>query len=368
MTYLVIIYCYPEFENQIYLISEKNFMLHYEFPPYATNDTGRSGAVGRREMGHGALAEKALRPVIPSDFPFTIRLTCEVLESNGSSSMASVCAGSLALMDAGVGISAATAGVAMGLITNGQRYEVLTDILGLEDYFGEMDFKIAGTRKGFTSLQLDCKLSEGLPFATALEAITKAGKAKAEILRIMNNKINQPRQRKKDNWPVTETIEIPIHKRSRFMGFGGSNLKKLTADIGVHFTEDEEDSNKFIIFAPNQTAMDEAKIAINHLLESDMSEPILEFGAIYPSKIVEIRDNGVMVQLFPNMRPAFIHVSQLDTRKVTHPSALDLDVDQEIQVKYFGRDPATGQMRLSRKALLATETFKRRLIETQEES
>lgn len=342
-------------------MKEKNFMLHYEFPQYATNDIGRSGMIGRREIGHGALAEKSLRPVVPSDFPFTIRLSCEVLESNGSSSMGSVCAGSLALMDAGVDISAATAGVAMGLLKNGHDYKVLTDILGLEDYFGEMDFKIAGTKKAFTALQLDCKLNQGLPFKILIEAIQKANAAKSEILKIMSETIKDPRKEKKENWPVSQRLEVPAHKRAKFVGYGGVNIKKITSETGVQINQDENDVNFFNIFAPNQSALDEANEMINHFFE-ETKEPELEFGAIYSAKIVEIRENGVLIQLYPNMHPTLLHISQLDIKKVSHPSALGLEIDQEIQVKYFGRDPATGHMRLSRKVLQSTEPFKKDLI------
>ncbi|XP_065563660.1 polyribonucleotide nucleotidyltransferase 1, mitochondrial-like isoform X2 [Artemia franciscana] len=261
-------------------LKEKNFFLHYEFPPYATNETGRAGAYGRREIGHGALAEKGLRPVIPSNFPFTIRLTSEVLESNGSSSMATVCGGSMALMDAGVQISSPAAGVAIGLVTkldeeknkSFPEYKILTDLLGIEDYLGDMDFKIAGTGTGITALQADIKLP-GITMDVVSEAIYRAHDAKKHILDIMKSTIPVARLQRKDNWPVTEKLEVPVHKRSRLFGLGGGNLKKLTAVTGV---------------------------------------------------------------------------------QVHHPSALGLDAGKEITVKYFGRDPVSGKMRLSRKVLLGT--------------
>ncbi|XP_054165360.1 polyribonucleotide nucleotidyltransferase 1, mitochondrial-like [Oppia nitens] len=343
-------------------LKEKNFMLHYEFPQYATNATG-STQVGRREIGHGSLAERSIRPVVPNDYPFTIRLNCEVLESNGSSSMASVCAGSLALMDAGVDISSATAGVAMGLIKNGDQYSVLTDIMGFEDFFGEMDFKIAGTKKAFTGLQLDCKLTDGLPFPILVEAIQKAGIAKHEILNIMNGVIREPRiSVDKPNRPVTETVDIPVHKRPKVFGYGGYNVKKLTDELGIRLTQHDDDLTQWSLFAPNRQSLYEAKDQIQELMDT-VSEPVLEFGQIYTAKIVELRENGVLVQLYPTQQtPALLHVSQLDIRKVSHPSALDLDVGQEIEVKYFGRDPVSGAMRLSRKVLQSADTFKRNLI------
>uniref|UniRef100_A0A8C8VEH8 polyribonucleotide nucleotidyltransferase n=1 Tax=Pelusios castaneus TaxID=367368 RepID=A0A8C8VEH8_9SAUR len=341
-------------------IKDKNFMLHYEFPPYATNEIGKVTGVNRRELGHGALAEKALKPVIPKDFPFTIRVTSEVLESNGSSSMASVCGGSLALMDAGVPISAAVAGVAVGLVTRGnpekngeiEEYCLLTDILGIEDYFGDMDFKMAGTSKGITALQADIKLP-GIPLKIIMEAIQQATAAKREILQIMNKTIAKPRPNRKENGPVVETVQVPLSKRAMFVGPGGYNLKKLQAETGV--TVSQLDEEMFSIFAPTPSAMHEAQEFINEICKDDQ-EHQLEFGAVYTATITEIRDVGVMVKLYPNMSPALLHNSQLDQRKVKHPSALGLDVGQEIQVKYFGRDPNDGRMRLSRKVLQSPVT------------
>ncbi|XP_063994181.1 polyribonucleotide nucleotidyltransferase 1, mitochondrial [Diachasmimorpha longicaudata] len=334
-------------------IKEKNFFLHYEFPPYATKETGRTGPIGRREMGHGALAERGLRPVIPEDYPFTVRLTSEVLESNGSSSMASVCGGSLALLDAGVPIATPAAGVAIGLVTRYDRerkqiedYRILTDLLGIEDYLGDMDFKIAGTKKGITALQADVKIP-GLPLKIVMESISQAVTAKSEILGKMNSVISSPRVGK-HNMPVNATIEVPVHQRGRFLGIGGSNLKKILVETGVTIHAQEE--NVYTLFAPNETAMAEAKDMISKILAEEKA-PELEFGGIYTAKVVEIRDSGVMVILYPNMHPALLHNSQLDQRLVTHPSALNIEVGQELQVKYFGRDPASGNMRLSRKVL-----------------
>ncbi|KAE8601119.1 hypothetical protein XENTR_v10013537 [Xenopus tropicalis] len=336
-------------------VKDKNFMLHYEFPPYATNEIGKVTGINRRELGHGALAEKALRPVIPKDFPFTIRVTSEVLESNGSSSMASACGGSLALMDAGVPISAAVAGVAIGLITkyspdkNGeiQDYRLLTDILGIEDYNGDMDFKMAGTSKGITALQADIKIP-GLPLKIVMEAIQQATVAKKEIIQIMNKVISKPRPSKKENSPVTETVQVPLSKRMRFVGPGGYNLKKIQAETGVTVSQIDEET--FSVFAPTPSAMHEAREFINEICKDDQEQQ-LEFGAVYTATITEIRDIGVMVKLYPNMTPVLLHNSQLDHRKIRHPSALGLEIGQQIQVKYFGRDPTDGRMRLSRKVL-----------------
>uniref|UniRef100_A0A452G1V8 polyribonucleotide nucleotidyltransferase n=1 Tax=Capra hircus TaxID=9925 RepID=A0A452G1V8_CAPHI len=329
------------------------------FPPYATNEIGKVTGINRRELGHGALAERALYPVIPKDFPFTIRVTSEVLESNGSSSMASACGGSLALMDAGVPISSAVAGVAIGLVTKNnpdkgeiEDYRLLTDILGIEDYHGDMDFKIAGTSKGITALQADIKLP-GIPIKIVMEAIQQASVAKKEILQIMNKTISKPRASRKENGPVVETVQVPLSKRAKFVGPGGYHLKKLQAETGVTISQVDEET--FSIFAPTPSAMHEARDFITDICKDDQEQQ-LEFGAVYTATITEIRDTGVMVKLYPNMTAVLLHNTQLDQRKIKHPSALGLEVGQEIQVKYFGRDPADGRMRLSRKVLQSPAT------------
>ena len=317
-------------------LKEKNFFLHYEFPPYATNEIGRAGAAsGRRELGHGALAEKALKAVVPKDHPFTIRLTSEVLESNGSSSMASVCGGSLALLDAGVPLDSPAAGVAMGLMSrkttkssqnndkssvdaDDRDYVVLTDILGMEDYLGDMDFKVAGTRHGITALQADIKLS-GIPFHVVQTAMSKGHSAINKILDIMENSRedgNYPRK-SKPNWPITEKINVPAHKRGRFLGPGGINIKKILAETGVQITPESgtEASTTWTMFAPNAEALVEASEIIESILMQE-KVPELEFGSIYPSIIKEIREKGVMVELHPELPLVFVTNSQLDAKKV----------------------------------------------------
>uniref|UniRef100_A0A7N8WW24 polyribonucleotide nucleotidyltransferase n=1 Tax=Mastacembelus armatus TaxID=205130 RepID=A0A7N8WW24_9TELE len=313
-------------------IKDKNFMLHYEFPPYATNEIGKMGGLNRRELGHGALAEKALRPVIPKDFPFTIRVTAEVLESNGSSSMASACGGSLALMDAGVPISSAVAGVAVGLISKPnpekpaeiEDYRLLTDLLGIEDYLGDMDFKLAGTNKGITALQADVKIP-GLPLKVVMEAIQQA----------------------------TENVRVPASRRARFVGPGGKTHEIKRLNLSVTISQVDEET--FSVFAPTPGAMNEAQDFISEICKDDQEQQ-LEFGAIYTATIIEIRDIGVMVKLYPNMTPVLLHNSQLDNKRIKHPTALGLEVGQQIQVKYFGRDPTDGRMRLSRKVLQSPAT------------
>ncbi|KAG7200165.1 hypothetical protein KM043_000600 [Ampulex compressa] len=346
-------------------VKEKNFFLHYEFPPYATNETKSIGRTDRREIGHGALAEKGLRAIIPKEYPFTIRLTSEVLESNGSSSMASICGGSLALLDAGVPILAPAAGVAIGLMTKYSEadkktiedYRILTDILGIEDYLGDMDFKIAGTKKGITSLQADVKVP-GLPLKIVMESIKHAIQAKQKILEIMHRVISAPQQNK-TNMPVLESLTVLPNQRGKFLGAGGANVKKIFVQTGVNIYP--QDETTYNIFAPNQNAMNEAKEIIEEIMKRDR-EPTLEFGGIYTARIVEIRESGVMVTLYPSMIPVLLPNSQLDQRRVLHPNALGLEVGQDLQVKYFGRDPVSGQVRLSRKVLQEPVTTFRNLI------
>jgi len=340
-------------------VKEKNFFLHYEFPSYATNEIGKSSH--RRELGHGALAEKALKSVVPADHPFTIRLTSEVLESNGSSSMASVCGGSMALMDAGVPISMPAAGVAIGLVSRphpdqtsdsdpvtSRDYQVLVDIMGLEDFMGDMDFKLAGTRQGITALQADIKLP-GLPFKIVREAAEKGHLGITHILDIMDASIESPRV-SKPNWPVSKEMTVPIHQRAKFVGPGGMNLKRLMVDTGVTATASPTDQTVWKLFGPNSEAMEEAEAVIEMLLAEE-KPPDLEFGAIYTVKITEIKERGVNVEMHPTMPHIYISNAQLDARKVMHSSALGLEVGQDIQVKYFGRDPTSGSVRLSRKVL-----------------
>lgn len=319
-------------------------MLHYEFPGYATGDLGKGGS--RRELGHGALAERALRQVLPAGTQFTVRLTSEVLESNGSSSMASICGGSLALLDAGIPLSEMASGVAMGLVTRGGEQRVLTDIMGMEDFLGDMDFKFAATRSGVCALQSDVKI-RGISLKVIEEAVEGGVEANHKILDIMAACIHTPREHK-DCWPVSRRLEVPPHKRGKFLGPAGLNVKKITQDTGVQISAESE--GVWQLFAPNPEAMLEAETTIEEILAEE-KVPELQFGGIYTGKITEILDRGVMVQLHEQMSPVLLHNTQLSARKIQHPSVLGLKVGEELQVKYYGRDPATGQMRLSRKAI-----------------
>lgn len=345
----------------------RNFLLHYTFPSFATNEVGRGGPPSRREVGHGALAERALRPLLPKDLPLTVLLTATVLESNGSSSMGTVCGGSMALYDAGVNLTAPAAGVAMGLITdtdaegNITRHRVLTDLLGIEDYLGDMDFKIAGTRTGITAVQADIKLP-GLPLSIVMEALLSATDPRVKLLRLMEKEISRPRQ-EKETWPVVTTLDVPASRRARLVGPGGTTLRSLQAETGVEIWW--EDATKIAMFAPNRVAHEEVMETLNKLVED--KEPTLEFGSIYSAQVMELRPTGVMVQLYEGMTPALLHNSQLDARRVQHPSALGIEVGQSIKVKYFGRDETSGQMRLSRRAIQMVSLVPRNLMRKVEE-
>lgn len=370
-------------------VKEKNFMLHYEFPPFATNEIGRVSRSNRRELGHGALAEKALRPLIPDDYDFTIRLACDVLESNGSSSMASVCSGSMALMDAGVPIETHVAGVAMGLLkvsqekpdgteqdqvkasskskkTDNSKYIILTDIMGMEDFLGEMDFKIAATKSAFTALQLDVKTKGGIPYTVVFDALVQSRAAVHMILSQMNLAITKPRDvESKKNHPIISKITIPRHKKSSLYGFGGVNLKKLTAETGVQISEDAEDANQLVVFAPNPDAFNEANEWIQEIIKSDSSEPSFDFGSIIEAKVLEIKPSGIMVSLHDKLPATFLPLKELDMKKIGHPSAIGVKEGDTLHVKYFGRDPVSGHIRLSRRILQMTSA---RTMVTSEES
>uniref|UniRef100_A0A2K5Y091 polyribonucleotide nucleotidyltransferase n=1 Tax=Mandrillus leucophaeus TaxID=9568 RepID=A0A2K5Y091_MANLE len=303
------------------------------FPSYATNEIVNVTGLNRRELGHGALAEKAL-------------VTSQVLESNGPCSMASAWGGSLALMDSGGPISPTVTGVAMGLATKTdlekgeiEDYHLLTDILGIEDYSGDMDFKIAGTNKGITALHADIKLP-GIPMKIVMEAIQQASVAKKEILQIMNKTISKSQTSRKENGPAVETVQVPLSKLEKLVGLGGYNLKNIS----------QVDEETFSIFASTPSAMHEARDFIAEICKEDQEQQ-LKFGAGYTATITESRDTGAMVKLYPNMTAVLLYNTQ-----IKHPTALGLEVGQEIQVKYFGCDPADGRMRLSHKVLQSPAT------------
>jgi polyribonucleotide nucleotidyltransferase len=320
----------------------KSFMLHYNFPPYSVGETRFLRGPGRREIGHGALAERAIAPVLPSaeDFPYTIRVVSEILSSNGSSSMATVCGASLALMDAGVPIKNAVAGVAMGLIKEDDRVAVLSDILGDEDALGDMDFKVAGTVEGITALQMDIKMP-GLTREIMSQALSQAREARLFILDKMNQTIAEPAPGLKDHAPKIVIIHINPDKIRDVIGPGGKMVKQIVATTGVKI--DIDDDGRVHISSPTQYAADEAIRIIREIT----AEP--EVGAVYKGKVKKIMDFGAFVEILPNT-DGLIHISELAHYRVKAVTDILREGD-EVMVKVLDVDKQ-GKIRLSRKALL----------------
>jgi len=322
--------------------STKSFMLHYTFPPFCVGEVKPLRSPSRREIGHGNLAERALAQVLPAEgtFPYTIRLVSEILESNGSSSMATVCSGSMSLMDAGVPIRKPVAGIAMGLIQEGDEYLVLTDILGDEDHLGDMDFKVAGTTEGVTALQMDIKIS-GIPEAVLSSALEKARVGRLKILDIMGQTISQPRAEISPYAPRIYSITINPEKIRSVIGPGGKVIKDITAKTGTKIEID--DSGKVDIFSPDEEHAMMAVEIINSLTEE------VEIDKVYPGKVVKIMDFGAFVEL-PSGDQGLVHISQLAHEKVKDVHEVVSEGD-EIVVKVIGIDK-NGKIRLSRKEAL----------------
>lgn len=322
--------------------SFKSFMLHYNFPPFSVGETGRFSGPGRREIGHGMLAERAIQPIIPSDeqFPYTIRIVSDILESNGSSSMATVCGGSLALMDAGVPIRKPVAGVAMGLVKEGNEVAILTDILGLEDHLGDMDFKVAGTREGITAFQMDVKIA-GITRAVMEPALEQARRARLEILDVMARAMPEPRKELSPFAPKIVQIKIPVDKIREVIGPGGKMIRHIQDTSGAKI--DIEDDGTVCIAAVDQAAGDKALDMIKALTE----EP--EVGKVYKGTVRGIMPYGAFVQIMPG-RDGLLHVSEIDRKRVERVEDV-LKLGDEIEVKIIGVD-RDGKIKLSRKALL----------------
>ena len=320
----------------------KRYMHHYEFPPYSVGETWFLRAPKRREIGHGALAEQALLPVIPDEeeFPYTIRLVSEVLSSNGSTSMASVCSSSLALMDTGVPIKAPVAGIAMGLIQEEGRYAILTDIQGLEDAVGDMDFKVAGTRKGITALQMDVK-GQGVDYQVLEEALAQAHEARLFILEEMAETISQPRKELSPHAPRITLIKIDPEKIGLIIGPRGKTIRKIVEETGAKI--DVEDDGTVFIASTDGASSEKAVAMIKGLTE----EP--EVGKIYTGRVVRVTDFGAFVEILPG-KDGLVHISQLADYRV--PSVEDVvHVGDEIMVMVIDID-AEDKIRLSRRAVL----------------
>ena len=330
----------------------KRFMLHYNFPAFSVGETGRYGAPGRREIGHGALGERALSYVIPSEeeFPYTIRVVSEILESNGSSSQATICAGTMALMAAGVPIKKPVAGIAMGLITHEKDYTILTDIQGMEDHLGDMDFKVAGTRDGITALQMDIKI-DGINRDILKEALAQAKKARFEILDVIEKQISEPRSEVSKYAPKTESFMINPDKIKDVIGRGGEMITKIILECSNVNTVNDinavkvdiEDDGRVVIYHTDREVINKTKERIQNIARE------VEIGKVYTTKVVAVEDFGIFVELWPGCE-ALIHVSQLDSKRVEKPSDL-FKVGDEVIAKATGYDKK-GKLNLSRKELL----------------
>jgi polyribonucleotide nucleotidyltransferase len=323
-------------------LKTKRFMHHYNFPPFSTGEVKSLRGQSRREIGHGALAERALEPVIPEkiDFPYTIRLVSEVMASNGSSSMASVCGSTLALMDTGVPIKAPVAGVAMGLVMDGDKYVILTDILGTEDHLGDMDFKVTGTTKGITALQMDIKVT-GLSSQIMSQALEQARTARLSILDKMLAVLSAPRPDLKEHTPRITIVKIPVDKIGAIIGPGGKNIRALQEETGTKI-DIEEDGTIYI----SSTDGIGAEIA-RERIESITETP--QLGRIYTGKVVRLADFGAFVEILPGT-DGLVHISQLDSERVNKVEDL-VQMGDEITVMVIGIDPM-GKIRLSRQAVL----------------
>ncbi len=340
--------------------STKRFLFHYNFPPFSVNETGRFGGTNRREVGHGALCERSLEQVIPSevDFPYAIRVVSEVMESNGSTSMASTCAGTLSLLDAGVPLLAPVAGISVGLVTEFdendklRRYLLLTDIIGSEDHFGDMDFKLCGTRKGVTGFQLDLKLP-GISVAMLSEAVLRARDARYKVLDIMDGVLAQHRPQLSPYAPRIETIKIPEDKIGLLIGPGGKTIKGIVAETGAEINI--EDDGRVHIYSSSADALNRAKQIILGMTRE------VEIGETYQGRVVSTKEFGAFVEVLPG-KEGLVHISELAEFRVKQTEDV-VNVGDSIWVKCIGIDDK-GRIKLSRKAAMkernesATEELK----------
>ena len=327
----------------------KRFMVHYNFPPFSVGEVKFLRGPGRREIGHGALAERALVNLLPpeADFPYALRIVADILESNGSSSMASVCGGSLALMDAGVGVRSACAGIAMGLVVDGGNYAILTDIAGAEDHYGDMDFKVAGTRTGITALQMDIKVS-GISIAMMREALEQARRARLEILDIMDRTLSASRPSISSYAPRLFMLTIPTDKIRDLIGPGGKKIRAIIDATGVKI--DVMDDGKVHVFATNGAAADAALQMIREVTAT------AEIGKTYLGKVVRLADFGAFVEIFPGT-DGLLHISEISEQRIRDVRD-ELKLGDQVLVKVLSIEG--NKIRLSRKALLREQREKQR--------
>ena len=332
---------------------QKSFILHYNFPPYSVGETGRFGTPGRREIGHGALAERSLLPVLPSEdeFPYAIRLVSEIMESNGSTSMASVCGGCLSLMDAGVPIQTPVAGISCGLVTRFDEYGkllkhvVLTDIIGAEDHFGDMDFKICGTKNGITGFQLDLKI-QGLPFDIVKEAIERNRQTRMKILDIMHAAIAEPNKDLKPCAPRIKVMQIDPEKIGMLIGPGGKNIRRIVEVSGAQVDVDDDNPGRVLIYATSAESMNRA------VSEVEMVTGEIEVGKTYRGIVRSIKEFGAFVECLPG-KEGLVHISELADFRVNKTEDV-CKLGDEIIVKCIGIDDK-GRVKLSRRAALCEQ-------------
>jgi len=327
--------------------TSKRFMLHYNFPPFSVGEVGFMRGAGRREIGHGALAERAVSAVIPDDkaFPYTMRIVSDILESNGSSSMASVCGATLSLMDAGVPIASPVAGIAMGLVLEGKDYAVLTDIAGAEDHYGDMDFKVAGTRDGITALQMDIKVPN-VTHAILTEALEQARRARLHILDKMNAVINKPRETMSPYAPRIFTLQIPTDKIRELIGPGGKVIRGIVEATGCKI--DVEDDGSVKIFSSDGTAADRCIQMVTDICA------VAEVGKTYLGKVVRIVDFGAFVEIFPGT-DGLLHISEISENRIKQVRD-ELNEGDQILVKVLALEG--NKIKLSRKAILKEQREK----------
>ena len=326
---------------------KERFLLHYNFPPFSTGEAKPQRGVGRREIGHGNLAHRALKRMFPDNFPYTCRIVSDILESNGSSSMATVCAGTLALLDAGVKMKKPVAGIAMGLISDSEssKYAILSDILGDEDHLGDMDFKVTGTKDGITATQMDIKC-DGLSYEILEKALNQAKEGRLHILNIINETIPAPREDYKPHVPRIETLVIPKEFIGAVIGPGGKIIQGIQEESGAIVTiEEEGDHGNIEVAAPNKEAIDKAMAMIKAIV----AQP--EEGEVYTGKVVSIMDFGAFVEFMPN-RDGLLHISEIGWERYATMEETGLHEGDTVTVKLIEIDKKTGKFRLSRRALL----------------
>lgn len=323
----------------------ERFLLHYNFPPFSTGEAKPQRGVGRREIGHGNLAHRALKSMFPDDFPYVCRIVSDILESNGSSSMATVCAGTLALLDAGVKMKKPVAGIAMGLISDGTKYAILSDILGDEDHLGDMDFKVTGTKDGITATQMDIKC-DGLSYEILERALNQARDGRLHILGIINETIPAPREDYKPHVPRIVTMLIPKELIGAVIGPGGKVIQGIQEESGATVSIDEiEDGGYIEVAASNKESIDKALAMINAIVE------LPEEGKVYKGKVRSILEFGAFVEFMPN-RDGLLHISEISWNRLDDMSASGLKEGDEVEVKLIEIDKKTGKYRLSMRALL----------------